>query len=104
MVEAILEPSKVISDQYKAYSIATDDGKTYTGKIVSETATAYTMVINPEDASKVVDIPKSSVEEMIVSPVSLMPKDLLKQLNENEVFDLLAYLLSRGDPEHAYFK
>jgi hypothetical protein len=33
-----------------------------------------------------------------------MPKDLLKPLNENEVLDLLAYLLSRGDPNHPMFK
>ena len=33
-----------------------------------------------------------------------MPKDLLKSLNENEVLDLLAYLLSRGDEGHAMFR
>ena len=33
-----------------------------------------------------------------------MPDSLLKQLNENEVLDLLAYLLSRGDPKHPMFR
>jgi hypothetical protein len=32
-----------------------------------------------------------------------MPKDLLKELNENEVYDLMAYLLSRGDKANAMF-
>jgi hypothetical protein len=33
-----------------------------------------------------------------------MPADLLKPLNENEVLDLLAYLLSRGNPGDSRFK
>jgi hypothetical protein len=33
-----------------------------------------------------------------------MPKDLLKTLNENEVFDLLAYLLSRGNKNDSMFR
>jgi hypothetical protein len=28
----------------------------------------------------------------------------LNTLHEEEILDLLAYLLSRGDPEHPYFK
>ena len=38
------------------------------------------------------------------SPVSLMPENLLGTLNENEVLDLLAYLLSRGDPNDPMFR
>ncbi len=63
-----------------------------------------TLLIDPEDASKVVVIKKSDIEEQQPSPVSLMPKDLLKQLNQNEVLDLLAYLLSRGNPQDPLFK
>jgi hypothetical protein len=33
-----------------------------------------------------------------------MPADLLKPLNEDEVLDLLAYLLSRGDEKHPMFR
>ena len=33
-----------------------------------------------------------------------MPKDLLKELNEDEVNDLLAYLLSRGDKDSPMFR
>ena len=36
MAEAIVEPSKVISDQYKASVIRTLDEKTITGKIVND--------------------------------------------------------------------
>lgn len=104
LTEAIVDPSKVVSDQYRATTIATKSGKVHTGKIVSETPKALVMVIDPEDATKVVEIAKSDVEEQQQSLVSLMPKDLLKTLNENEVLDLLAYLLSRGNPQDAMFR
>jgi putative heme-binding domain-containing protein len=102
--ESIVEPSKVISDQYKASIVETKSGKVYTGKIVNETKDKLIMVIDPEDSTKVVEIKKGDVEEVKPSAVSLMPADLLKTLNENEVLDLLAYLLSRGDPGNAMFR
>ena len=47
--------------------------------------------------------PDTDIAEQQVSLVSLMPKDLLKTLNQDEVLDLLAYLLSRGDAKNAMF-
>lgn len=104
LAEAIIDPSKVISDQYKASTVITDSGKQYTGKIVSETKDSIIIVTNPEDSTKIAEVKKDEIEETIPSPVSLMPKDLLKELNENEVYDLLAYLLSRGDKNSPMFK
>lgn len=104
LTEAIVDPNKVISDQYKASIILTDSGKSYTGKIVSETKDTLLIVTNPEDATAVVEVKKADIEELKVSPTSLMPKDLLKTLNETEVLDLLAYLLSRGNPQDAMFR
>ncbi|MFV0444228.1 MAG: c-type cytochrome [Planctomycetaceae bacterium] len=102
--EAIIDPSKVISDQYKATTIVTDDGKTYTGRVLGENDQTLSVLIDPEDSSKVVDIPKKSIETQQPAATSLMPNDLLKPLNENEVLDLLAYLLSRGDETNRMFK
>jgi putative heme-binding domain-containing protein len=104
MVESIIEPSKVVSDQYRAFVVFTTTGKTYTGKIVSDTKDGVTILTDPEDSTKVAEIKRSEIDEVKPSAVSLMPKDLLKPLNEDEVLDLLAYLLSRGDPNHPMFK
>jgi putative heme-binding domain-containing protein len=104
LCESIVAPSKVVSDQYRASVLTTDSGKTYTGRIVNETKDKLTILLDPEDSTKVADIKKSAVEEMKPSPVSLMPEGLLKQLNDNEVLDLLAYLLSRGDPTSPLFR
>ena len=102
--ESIVEPSKVISDQYKASVIRTTDDKTITGKIVNESGGKYTVVLDPEDSTKVIELKKEDVADVKPSSISLMPEKLLNQLNENEVLDMLAYMLSRGDPTHAMFK
>jgi putative heme-binding domain-containing protein len=104
LAESVVEPSKVISDQYKASVIQTVDMKTITGKIVSEVNGKYTVVLDPEDSSKVVELKKEDVESIKPSNISLMPEKLINGMNENEVLDLLAYMLSRGDPNHAMFK
>ncbi|MFM8494056.1 MAG: c-type cytochrome, partial [Planctomycetia bacterium] len=104
LVEAIIEPSKVVSDQYKASIVQTADGRVVSGRIVSETPTTIVVVTDPEDATKFAEIPRQDIEELVPSPTSLMPKGLLDQLSEEEVLDLLAYTLSRGDPDDPRFK
>jgi putative heme-binding domain-containing protein len=104
LAEAIVEPSKVISDQYAASVIVPVAGKQIIGKVVNEANGKLTVVTDPEDASKVVEIKLTDIEERRVSKISLMPEKLLNDLNENEVLDMLAYLLSRGDPNNAMFK
>ncbi len=73
----MIEPNKVVSDQYRASVVATTDGQLYTGRIVNENDKALTILVDPEDSTKVVEVPKNEVEEMKPSPESLMPKDLL---------------------------
>ena len=104
LTESIIDPSKVVSDQYKTTLVETKAGKTYSGRIVSATADSITLLIDPEDSTKLVTLKNDEIESRQLSSVSLMPKDLLKPLNENEVLDLLAYLLSRGDAKDSMFK
>jgi putative heme-binding domain-containing protein len=103
LAEAIVEPSKVISDQYKASVVNKLDGKAVTGRIVSEAGGKLVIVTDPEDSSKVVEVAKDDVETVKPSTGSLMPDKLIDPLNESELLDLLAYLLSRGDPKHPVF-
>jgi putative heme-binding domain-containing protein len=104
LCESIIEPSKVVSDQYRASTLTTESGKVYTGRIVNETKGKLTILLDPEDSTKIAEVKKSDVEEVKASPVSLMPEGLLKQLNDDEMLDLLAYLLSRGDPQNPMFR
>ncbi len=104
LVEAIVEPSRVVSDQYRASIVQTADGKVISGRIVAEDEDWLTIVTDPEDATKFARVPRADVEEIVSSATSLMPAGLLDQLNEQEVLDLVAYVLSRGNPEDGRFK
>jgi putative heme-binding domain-containing protein len=103
LAEALVEPGKVVSDQYRASVVRTLDEKSFVGKIVNDANGVYTIVVDPEDSTKVVEVKKADVESVKPSAVSLMPDRLLNSLNETEVLDLLAYMLSRGDPNHPMF-
>lgn len=104
LTEATVEPSKVISDQYRASTVLTVDGSVHTGRIVSETPEMLRIVTDPEDSTKMVEIMRSDIDVLRPAPVSLMPTGLLDSLNQEEVLDLLAYLLSRGNPNDAMFR
>ena len=99
-----MDPSKVISDQYRAHQIRTADGKAITGRVLTESEDGtVTVLTDPEDANKVMTIKKDDIDAIQPSQTSLMPRELVNPLNEDELADLLAYLLSRGDPEHPAF-
>ncbi|XZE34851.1 c-type cytochrome [Pirellulaceae bacterium SH501] len=103
LTEAILDPSKVISDQYKTVVLSTEDGNV-TGRILSESENELLILTDPEDSTKTQTIAKKDIVGQKTSAVSVMPKDLLKGLNEEEVLDLMAYLLTRGDAGSPVFK
>jgi putative heme-binding domain-containing protein len=104
LTESIVDPSQVIAEQYKASIVVTRDGKSYTGRIVDDSNNKVVIVTDPEDSTKTVQLAKDEIEEEHPSPVSLMPGGLLKPLNQDEVLDLLAYLLSRGNAQDAMFR
>jgi putative heme-binding domain-containing protein len=104
LLESIVEPSKEIGDQYAAVIITTSDGKTVTGRIVNlhgDTMHVMTDMLNP---SKLTNVDSKKVESMKVSKVSMMPEGLLDTLKEDEILDLIAFLMSRGDRKNAMFK
>lgn len=104
LTEAVIDPSKVVSDQYRAMVVETVDGTTVTGRVVSENETNIVVLTDPQDPSKIVEIAKADIETLEPSPLSLMPADLFDTLNKDEVLDLLAYVLSRGDANAPQFK
>ncbi len=103
LLESIVSPSKVISDQYAALIFSTTDGKVVTGRIMNLHNDVMTINTNMLDPSAQVNIDRRKIEEQKLSPVSMMPEGLLNSLNRDEVLDLIAYLLSRGDRNNEMF-
>jgi putative heme-binding domain-containing protein len=104
LAEAIVEPNLAISDQYRASQILTVSGQVITGRIVSEDQRQLVVLVDPQDSSKVAIIAQDEIEQRMPAPTSMMPADLIDPLNENEVIDLMAYLLSRGNPRDPMFR
>jgi putative heme-binding domain-containing protein len=93
VLESILWPSKVISDQYLPEIFELADGKVVSGLIVRENATAV-LVRTPENPDKPAVVQKSQITNRSQSTVSLMPEGLHDKLTASELADLLAFVLA----------
>ena len=96
---SIIQPSKVIADNYQSLRIITSDGKSYTGRVVpggDYRSSTLRLATDAQNPGKIVEIEKSDIEEQSLSPVSWMPEGLLDTLTQNDILDLLAYLEAGG--------
>ena len=56
------------------------------------------------DPDDIVTVNRKDIVSIEPSKVSLMPEGLMNALTKDEVLDLVAYLLARGDSSQAMFK
>lgn len=99
LMENIIEPSKVISDQYDSHHIEKKDGSLVIGRIVAEENGDLQVMMNPFAPGTLTTIPGVEVKERKTYAVSMMPPGLINTLNEEELLDLIAYILSAGNPD-----
>jgi putative heme-binding domain-containing protein len=103
LLEAIVLPSKIISDQYQATEIITKKKDVHVGTIQEEND--QQVVIRPSPLSTQTEtVKKDQINIRRPSKVSIMPSGLIDVLREDEVLDLLAYLRSAGDPKDPAFR
>ncbi|MDP1586622.1 MAG: c-type cytochrome, partial [Prosthecobacter sp.] len=107
MLEAIIEPSNVISDQYSASIVTMNDFTEYEGIVVNHSGseeegrmTIYPKTLNADP----IEVKTADVTSIEASRLSQMPQGLLDAMSDGEMLDLLAYLLSRGNPADDFFK
>jgi putative heme-binding domain-containing protein len=93
VLESILWPSKVISDQYQAEMFELNDGKIVSGLIVRETAAAI-LVRTADAPEKPVAVPKAQIANRAPSTVSMMPEGLIDTLTPKQIADLMAFTMS----------
>lgn len=95
LAEAIIDPSKVVSDQYAFDTIIKHDGSQVVGKLIEEKDEHWIIATSPFDFSATSEIERSLIKDIKPSPVSPMPAGLINRLNPEELKDLLAYLLGK---------
>lgn len=94
MVEAIMYPSRTISDFWQPVRVVTTGGEEYVGTVVDEGANTMTMTLRTKNQ---VTVDKSNIEERGISETSPMPDHLLYNLDDDEMADLLAFLEAGPD-------
>ena len=94
----ILDPSRNLDSRYVEYHAATADGRTVTGLLLSESATAVTL---RGQQGKDETILRADLESLRGTAKSLMPEGLEKDVPVPDMADLLAYLTKASPPEPA---
>jgi putative heme-binding domain-containing protein len=89
----IVDPSRSVEANYRAYTVTLADGRVQTGLLAAESRTAIEVI---DSEGKRLALPREDVEELTVSRKSFMPEGFEKQMKEEEIVDLLEFLTARG--------
>ena len=103
LLESLLEPSKVINEQYRNTTLLLNDGDSITGRLVSETDDTLLLEVDPFSSARQ-KMERRAVKEIRPSQISPMPDGLLNILNKEEILDLLAYLQAGGKADSSAFQ
>ena len=86
----ILIPSAAVTVGYEQYLIETEDGESLSGVIASETATSITLRQREGEEHKI--LRSNLADPPRASRLSMMPEDLEKTVNPQQMADLLVYV------------
>lgn len=93
LMQNIVDPSAVQRLEFTNHVVVTSDGRNLSG-VVSEANAEMVTLVNAKNEKTT--IPRSQIEDIVPSPVSLMPEKLLDPLSDEELRHLFAYLQSDG--------
>jgi putative heme-binding domain-containing protein len=91
LLEAMMFPSISIVRGYESVSVELHDGRVVSGIVTSETGTEIVVSV---DAQKSHHISRSDIAEIIPSSVSPMPNGLATALTQQDIADVITFLLS----------
>lgn len=89
LIEAILYPSKTISDLWTAVEVITTDDEAIVGVVSREDGESVTLIIGTGGR---LALPRARIKSRRASKTSLMPEGLLDMLSLRETVDLFAFL------------
>jgi putative heme-binding domain-containing protein len=95
LLTALLDPNRAVEAKYTAYTLATKDGRVFSGMIVEETATHVTLAKSDGTRDVVLRV---DIDEFTGSGKSFMPEGLEKDLSPQDVADVIAFIQSAEPP------
>jgi putative heme-binding domain-containing protein len=96
LISNVFDPSLVIGAAYQATTIETKQGRVLTGLVIEDSKQRVVLKLQ---GGKLETIPRGDIEEIRVSPVSLMPEGIENQLKPKEIADLFAFLALDKPPD-----
>jgi len=103
LLEGIIVPDQAIAPGQVVQIFELTDGRLVEGRVLEETEGHFLVNPDPRIPDRVVKVPAIDVVSRRISPGSAMPSGLLNPFEEEDVLDLLAYLLSGGNEEDPLF-
>jgi putative heme-binding domain-containing protein len=88
IIESILYPNHVVSDQFASKKVLMIDGRVIVGQVATQNGK---MTIRDAN-SDVVEVTQDEVDQILPNTSSIMPSGLLDSLTLQEISDLMAYL------------
>lgn len=89
ILESMMFPSRVISDQYTALDLQMLDGTKITGMLAGENDTTLTLI---NASGEVRNLPKNKIGGRQLSTESLMPEGLLDSMTKRDLVSLILFL------------
>ncbi|MBD0777396.1 c-type cytochrome [Maribacter sp. ANRC-HE7] len=99
IAEAIVNPSGTIGDRYQYSDYHMEDGSVITGIEINEDDNTIEVAISAFAPDVTAKVRKDRLESVELSKISPMPAGLVNRLNEQEITDLIAYMLSGGNQD-----
>jgi len=103
-LDQVINPSKEINEQFVPVQVTMLNGDTVHGVIVNLGKDKVVINTDLTDPNQRTHVDRKLVASLDPSPVSPMPPMLLARLEKEEIFDMVAYILSGGNPEDGRFK
>jgi putative membrane-bound dehydrogenase-like protein len=89
LLQTLVDPSSAVPRDYQMHVITTSTGRVITGLLSSETESAVTI----QTINEKIVVPESEVEARTISPLSIMPEGMLRNLSIRQVRELFAYIM-----------
>jgi putative heme-binding domain-containing protein len=99
LLTAILDPNKGVEARYLDYIAVTTSGLTYTGLLANETGNSVTLM---GQEGKQQTILRTELEVLQANGKSLMPEGLEKDLSQQDLANVIAFLRGSGAPRKTF--
>jgi putative heme-binding domain-containing protein len=100
LLENIIDPSAVVPVGFRMSIVSMKDGRVFNGVVLAKTDQVLTLQTQKEQLK----LARKDVDEEQPTPLSLMPDGLFNNLKEEQIVNLIGYLMSREQvplPEEA---